>query len=69
MNLHIDRTLFKQFIDNLNAKTGIDTDIIEKDYYVCLILKDLATKQNEYKAYFKGGTAVYKLLDTMNRIF
>ena len=67
MILHNDRKLFKEFIDNLNAKTGIDSDIIEKDYYVCLILKDLATKQDEYKAYFKGGTAVYKILDTMNR--
>ena len=67
MNLHINKVLFKQFIDNLNARTGIDSDIIEKDYYVCLILKDLANKQDEYKAYFKGGTAVYKILDTMNR--
>lgn len=67
MILHNDKELFKQFIDNLNARTGIDSDIIEKDYYVCLILKDLASKQNEYKAYFKGGTAVYKILDTMNR--
>ena len=30
MNLHNDKILFKQFIDNLNAKTGIDSDIIEK---------------------------------------
>ena len=67
MNLHKDRELFKQFIDNINAKTGIDADIIEKDYYVCMILKDLAFHQDELKAYFKGGTAVYKILDTMNR--
>lgn len=67
MNLHKEKELFKQLIDNINAKTGIDSDIIEKDYYVCMILKDLASKQDEYKAYFKGGTALYKILDTMNR--
>ena len=26
-----------------------------------------SNKQDEYKAYFMGGTAVYKILDTMNR--
>ena len=67
MNLHENKELFKEFIDNLNDKSCIDSDIIEKDYYVCMILKDLASKQNELCAYFKGGTAVYKILETMNR--
>jgi len=67
MILHKNKDLFKQFIDNLNAVTGIDSDIIEKDYYVCMILKDLSLKQKNLRAYFKGGTAVYKILDTMNR--
>ena len=67
MNLHLNKELFREFIDNLNARTGIDSDIIEKDYYVCTILKDLSKKQDELQAYFKGGTAIYKILDTMNR--
>ena len=67
MNLHLNKDLFREFIDNLNTKTGIDTDIIEKDYYVCTILKELSKKQQELHAYFKGGTAVYKILETMNR--
>lgn len=67
MKLHLNKELFREFIDNLNARTGIDSDIIEKDYYVCMILKELSKKQNELHAYFKGGTAVYKILDTMNR--
>ena len=67
MNLHLNKELFREFIDNLNARTGIDSDIIEKDYYVCTILKDLSKKQDELHAYFKGGTAIYKILDTMNR--
>ncbi len=67
MNLHLNTDLFREFIDNLNARTGIDYDIIEKDYYVCSILKELSKKQNTLQAYFKGGTAIYKILDTMNR--
>lgn len=67
MKLHLNKELFKDFIDTLNTRTGIAIDILEKDYYVCLILDDLAKKQNQIKAYFKGGTAIYKILDTMNR--
>ena len=67
MNLHLDKELFRDIIDTLNTKTGIAIDIIEKDYYVCLILEELSKKQNEIKAYFKGGTAVYKILENMNR--
>lgn len=51
----------------MSKKVNIDKDIIEKDYYVCLVLKELSQKQEYLKAYFKGGTAVYKILDTMNR--
>ena len=67
MNLHLNKELLREFIDNLNTRTGIDSDIIEKDYYVCTILKELSKNQDELQAYFKGGTAVYKILDTMNR--
>lgn len=67
MNLHLQRELFKDFIDTLNTRTKIAVDIIEKDYYVCMILKELSKKQNQLKAYFKGGTAVYKILEDMNR--
>ena len=67
MKLHLNKELFRETIDTLNTKTGIAVDIIEKDYYVCLILEELSKKQSQIKAYFKGGTAVYKILDTMNR--
>lgn len=67
MKLHLDKELFRDMIDTLNTKTGVAIDIIEKDYYVCLILEELSKKQNEIKAYFKGGTAVYKILENMNR--
>ncbi len=67
MNLHLNKELFREFIDNLNTRTGIDSDIIEKDYYVCTILQELSKNQDELHAYFKAGTAVYKILDTTNR--
>lgn len=67
MNLHLNKELFRDMIDTLNTRTGVAIDIIEKDYYVCLVLKELSKKQDYLKAYFKGGTAVYKILDTMNR--
>lgn len=67
MKLHLDKKVFKEFINKIGIESNIDLDILEKDYYVCCILKELSTKQDELQAYFKGGTAIYKMLDTMNR--
>lgn len=67
MNLHLNKKMFAEIIDTINVRTGIAVDIIEKDYYVCLILSDIARRQDKLKAYFKGGTAIYKILDEMNR--
>lgn len=67
MNLHLNKEVFVEIIDTLNARTGIALDIIEKDYYVCLILMEIAKTQDVSKAYFKGGTAIYKILDEMSR--
>ena len=68
MRLHQDKDAFRVLLDDLNFKTGYRTDVLEKDYYVILILKELAGMQNkELPAYFKGGTALYKALKTTNR--
>lgn len=67
MFFHESKMEFEKFIANMSNNIKIDADIIEKDYYVCTVLKELAKKQDYLKAYFKGGTAVYKILDTMNR--
>ncbi len=64
---HLKEKDFKKFIEDISIRANIDVDVIEKDYYVCLVLKELSKKQDEIKAYFKGGTAVYKILDTINR--
>ena len=63
----MNKEILEELILNINSRTGIRNDILEKDYYVCLVLKELASKQKKLQAYFKGGTAVYKILDHMNR--
>jgi len=63
----LDKKSLEEIILNINYRTGIRNEILEKDYYVCLVLKDLSNKQEKLQAYFKGGTAVYKILDQMNR--
>jgi len=67
MYLHLKEKEFKNFLQIIKERTNIDADIIEKDYYVCAVLKELSKKQDYLKAYFKGGTAVYKILENMNR--
>ena len=63
----LNKELLEELILNINNRTGIRNDILEKDYYVCLVLKDLSKKQDKLQAYFKGGTAIYKILNHMNR--
>ncbi len=68
MKLHLDTNAFRVLIQNVHERSGIRSDVLEKDYYVVLILYELAGLQKEgLKAYFKGGTALYKALKTPNR--
>lgn len=63
----MNKKYLEEIILNINKRTNIRTEIIEKDYYVCLILKELAKKQSELQTYFKGGTALYKIINKFNR--
>lgn len=68
MKLHEDRDAFRVLIEDIHNRTGYRSDVLEKDYYVVLILSELAEKQqNGLPAYFKGGTALYKALKSTNR--
>ena len=68
MKLHKDIDAFKVLLNEIHEKTGYRLDVLEKDYYVVLILKGLSIKQSEgLPAYFKGGTALNKALHTTNR--
>ena len=48
----MNKEILEELILNINRRTGIRNDILEKDYYVCLVLKELASKQKELQAYF-----------------
>lgn len=68
MKLHEDKDAFRLLLENIHEKTGYRMDVLEKDYYVILILQELAAFQRDgLPAYFKGGTALYKALKTTNR--
>lgn len=69
MNLHLDNSAFETLILGQAERTGLRRDVLEKDYYVSLILEELAFKQktNHLPAYFKGGTALYKALKCIRR--
>lgn len=67
MKLHRDKYSFLNIIGLIHSVTGIREDILEKDYYVTLLLKELSEKQETLPAYFKGGTALYKAQKSIRR--
>lgn len=67
MILHESKDDFEEIILQVSMKAGIRADVLEKDYYVTLMLEELARNQEQWKAYFKGGTALYKALLSINR--
>ncbi len=67
MNLHQDKDAFEALLSDVSRRTGIRSDIVEKDYYLTLLLWELSEKQESLPAYFKGGTALYKSIGRMKR--
>ncbi len=67
MRLHEDKKNFDAIIQRVYERTGINPSIIEKDYYVSLMLQEIGDRQNEVPAYFKGGTCLYKIYMNMKR--
>ena len=68
MILHKDKDAFKVLLERISRETGYREDVLEKDYYVTLILKVLSEFQKDgFPAYFKGGTALYKALKKTRR--
>lgn len=56
--LHCNKEQFKEAIDLVVYQTGISPEVVEKDYYVTMILKSLAEKVTYIV--FKGGTSLSK---------
>ena len=67
MNLHLDRVAFQLVADDISKKYSVRRDVLEKDYYVTHVLKELSEKEHQAYAYFKGGTALYKALKSIRR--
>ena len=67
MKLHRDSDAFTVLLNGIRDSTGIRADILEKDYYITLFLKELSGWQTVLPAYFKGGTALYKALGSIRR--
>lgn len=62
--LHNDREIFTEAINQAVALTGFNPAIVEKDYYVTIILRELADKLPF--VVFKGGSSLskcYKVID------
>lgn len=64
MNLHHDKELFQELLTGAANELHIPANIIEKDYFVTLTLKELSLRLKDMV--FKGGTSLtkcYQLLD------
>ena len=58
MYLHEDREAFRDLIEQVSGKNGRTPMVVEKDYYVTLILKLLSEQLDN--CVFKGGTSLSK---------
>ena len=65
MYLHNDKESFKEIIDQVATKNKLAPEIVEKDYYVTLILRLLSEKLDNIV--FKGGTSLSKGFHVINR--
>jgi len=67
MKLHEDPDGLIALLGIIGDSSGIRPDVLEKDYYVTLFLKELSEWQDTIPIYLKGGTALYKALGSIRR--
>lgn len=65
MYLHEDKGLFFDVVNAASEKLNIPMAVIEKDYYVTMILKLLSSKSEN--CVFKGGTSLSKCFHLLDR--
>lgn len=65
MLLHCDEELFREVIYSTAADLTLPVPIVEKDYYVTMILQQLAEKAPD--CVFKGGTSLSKCHHVIDR--
>lgn len=67
MALHLDKEIFKELIALAADHFGYEQSHIEKDYWVCKILKEIAMSEYKEKVFFKGGTSLSKAYGLIER--
>lgn len=66
MYLHKDdRELLHDIVITVSERSGLEENIVEKDYYVTLILKELIKRRPDIV--FKGGTSLSKAYHVIDR--
>lgn len=65
MFLHNDKELFQEVIYSASVELRLPIAVIEKDYYVTMLLKKLA--ENAPECVFKGGTSLFKCYHAIDR--
>lgn len=68
MFLHEDKDLFTKIIEAAKKETGLANEVIEKDYYVTMILNHIEEKSKSLgEVVFKGGTSLSKCHKIIDR--
>ena len=65
MYLHENKEIFKASISQVNQTLEIESALIEKDYYITMLLQKLREKEPDI--IFKGGTCLSKCYKIINR--
>ena len=60
MRLHNDVEAFRELISIVSAYKHLPESAIERDYYIVLLLKNLAESEYADRCVFKGGTSLSK---------
>ena len=63
--LHNEKEIFNDIILAASRSLGINSAIVEKDYYVTLLLKNIIERNSD--VIFKGGTSLSKCYKVINR--
>ena len=60
MNLHTDKAAYDELLTLAAEWSGIERYKVEKDYWVCKMLREIALSEHGDKVHFKGGTSLSK---------
>lgn len=67
MNLHTDKAAYDELLTLAAERSGIERYKVEKDYWVCKMLREISQSEHGDKVYFKGGTSLSKGYGLINR--